>query len=1144
MYRPNASGDHKIGSHPLQGHYRFSGDGGAATQASLNNPYGVAVDAKGNVYIADRDNHRIRRVGPDGIITTVAGSGATGFREAGFSGDGGPATQARLNFPGGVAVDEKGNLYIADTNNYRIRRVGPEGIITTLAGTGKGGFSGDGGPAAQASLDSPIGVAVDAAGSVYIADAGNDRIRRVSPDGIITTIAGGGSFLGDGGPAIQAILDGPIGVAVDAKGDVYIADKVNHRVRRVGSDGVITTFAGTGPTGYGKGGFSGDGGPAVQAQLNFPSGIAVDAKGNVYIADTGNHRIRLVGPDGIITTFAGTGKTDFSGDGGPATQASLKNPYGVAVDAKGVVYIADSNNQRIRRVGLDGIITTFAGGGGPLGDGRPATQVAIRPTGVAIDAKGNVYIADIDNNRIHRVGADSIITTVAGSGPGAFQLPSDVPEPVGPEPDRGGFSGDGGPATQARLNSPYGVAVDVKGNIYIADLYNHRIRRVEGGGVSGPSIRLSASSLTFDSTRTGGTSQKTFTISNTDTVNLSIAGIAVVGKDSSQFKVPPTTATIAAGQSLTVKVTFAPTSAGLKTASLSVAHSGAGSPATVALNGTGIGTSVTQEGPGIITTFAGTGTRGFSGDGGPATRASLSFDGGLGFSQGIFVDRSGNLYIPDTNNHRVRKVDPSGTITTVVGNALEGGFSGDGGPATAASLKGPISVFGDRSGNLYIADMFNNRIRKVDASGVITTAAGSGIKGFSGDGGPATRASLWVPSDVFGDASGNLYIADRLNQRIRKVDASGMITTVAGNGPEGFSGDGGPAIHASLNRPVGVSADGSGHLYIADTFNHRVRKVDASGIITTVAGNGLEGFSGDGGPAIRASLNHPVDVFGDISGNLYIADQRNHRIRKVDASVTITTVAGDGSLFFSGDGGPATRAGVGNPNGVFVDEAGNLYIADNFNLRIRRVVTPRVGDGTGGLGVGDQKTRTQGGVKPGQKVDILIAFDQEITGATGFQVVLTFDPKKLSVVSGKGDGVFAIAVFPGPPLVRDSTVTYAGAFLGQTTTARGPVAVLTFQASGDFSGETEVVLTRLSIRVSGSNKEFTPQASVVLSSAGASSPDFDGDGEVGFADFFLFAEAFGKKAAGGDAKFDLDWDGAVGFGDFFAFAAEFGKKLR
>ena len=190
------------------------------------------------------------------------------------------------------------------------------------------------------------------------------------------------------------------------------------------------------------------------------------------------------------------------------------------------------------------------------------------------------------------------------------------------------------------------------------------------------------------------------------------------------------------------------------------------------------------------------------------------------------------------------------------------------------------------------------------------------------------------------------------------------------------------------------------------------------------------------------------------------------------------------------------------------------------------------------------KTRTQGGVRPGQRVDLSIAFNQEIAGATGFQVVLTFDPKKLSVVSGKGDGVFASAVFPGPPLVRDSTVTYAGAFLGQTTTARGPVAVLTFQASGDFSGETEVVLMRLLIRVSGSNREFTPQASVVLSSAGAPSPDFDGDGEVGFGDFFLFAEAFGKKAAGGDAKFDLDGDGEVGFDDFFAFAAEFGKKTQ
>ncbi|MDG4554467.1 MAG: RHS repeat-associated core domain-containing protein [Candidatus Competibacter sp.] len=305
-------------------------------------PEEVAVGIDGSIFIAEAGNNRIQRVGPDGIITTFAGTG-----QAGFSGDGGPATQAKLYYPEGVAVAADGSVFIADTYNSRIRRVGPDGITTTFAGTGQAGFSGDGGPATQAKLYYPEGVAVAADGSVFIADSLNGRIRQVGPDGIITTFAGTGQagFSGDGGPATLARLSRLGGVAVAADGSVFIADTYNSRIRRVGPDGIITTFAGTG-----QAGFSGDGGPATLARLNYPDGIAVAADGSVFIAEANNNRIRRVGPDGIITTSAGTGQKGYSGDGGPATQAQLGLPEGVAVAADGSVFIADTNNGRIRRI--------------------------------------------------------------------------------------------------------------------------------------------------------------------------------------------------------------------------------------------------------------------------------------------------------------------------------------------------------------------------------------------------------------------------------------------------------------------------------------------------------------------------------------------------------------------------------------------------------------------------------------------------------------------------------------------------------------------------------------------------------------------------------------------------------------------------
>ncbi|MFJ8584886.1 RICIN domain-containing protein [Streptomyces sp. NPDC093595] len=320
----------------------FSGDEGLAVSARSNHPYGVAVDSTGALYFSEYSNHRVRKVTVDGKISTFAGTG-----EADFGGDDGPAPSARLNYPRGVAVDSAGTVYIADAGNHRVRKVTADGKISTFAGTGTAGSGGDGGPATAAELDRPYGVAVDSTGTVYIADHNNHRIRKVTADGKISTFAGTGEAgsEGDGAAAKSAQLNGPHAVAVDSAGVVYIADTGNHRVRKVAADGEISTVAGTGEADFG-----GDGGAAESARLNHPAAVAVDSAGCLYICDQYNHRVRKVAADGEISTVAGTGEADFGGDDGPASSARLNNPLGLALDGIDALYIADHINNRIRKI--------------------------------------------------------------------------------------------------------------------------------------------------------------------------------------------------------------------------------------------------------------------------------------------------------------------------------------------------------------------------------------------------------------------------------------------------------------------------------------------------------------------------------------------------------------------------------------------------------------------------------------------------------------------------------------------------------------------------------------------------------------------------------------------------------------------------
>ena len=783
-----------------------------------------------------------------------------------------------------------------------------QGIITTVAGTGLTGFTGDGGPATSARLGAgpgtgaTLGVSVDNSGNLLIVDGGNRRIRKVNAAGIITTVAGGGPATGDGGLATGAQIF-PGSVTADSAGNLYIAQGAS--IRKVNTSGIVSTVAGTGLPG-----FSGDGGPAIAATF-FATNVAVDGAGNLYISDSLNQRIRKVDTAGIITTFAGSGTQGFSGDGGPATAAKLALPQGVTVDSAGSVFFADGFNGRIRKVDTAGTITTVAGSGSPLslGDGGPATSAGMTPVWVAADKDGNLYIADSGGKRIRKVNTAGIIGTLAG---GALNT--------------GLGNGDGGPATNAVLTGVSAVAVDNNGNVYIADPSANNVRKVSSG-VSGSPIAASPASLSFSYTVGDNAPPGQTVVIISPGATLTFTAAASTTDKGNWLAVNPPSGNV--DTVLTINVNPAGLAAGTYTGTIAISPSGTGNtPLTIPVR-LSVNTPVTQ---GVISTVAGNGLTPFSGDGGAATKASLGVNA-------LAVDGSGNIYVADMVSNRVLKVGASGIISAFAGNGAYS-FSGDGGPATSAAVFGPSDVAVDGAGNVFISDTTNNRIRKVSAAGIMSTVAGTGSPAFSGDGGPATSAAISSPTSVALDGAGNLYFTDAGNNRVRRINTSGVIATIAGGAIPGFSGDGGAATSASLFLPGGLAVDGAGNIYIDDVANNRIRKVNTAGIISTVAGSGVKGFAGDGGAATAASLNQlgaHAGLAADNKGNLYIADISNHRIRKVDASGIITTVAGNGIGGFSGDGSPAVTAGLNNPADVAVDSAGNLAIADTSNNRIRKV---------------------------------------------------------------------------------------------------------------------------------------------------------------------------------------------------------------
>jgi streptogramin lyase len=701
----------------------------------------------------------------------------------------------------------------------------PYTFITLAGNAGYGSLDGTG---SSARFFLPSSVTVDSAGNVYVADTVNSTIRKVTPAGVVTTLAGLAGNVGSAdGTGSSARFNWPSGVAADSGGNVYVADTRNNTIRKVTPAGVVTTLAGLAAQYDNAGNLVAGGSGSLDAtgsaaRFAGPQGLAVDSAGNIYVGDTGNSTIRKVTPGGEVTTLAGlaaqydnAGNLVAGGSGtadGTGSAARFAGPVGVTVDSTGHVYVADTQNNTIRKITAAGVVTTLAGlpaqvqmdaNGNPFPGSDDGTGSAARfwnPQGAAVDSAGNVFVADAYNNTIRKVTPAGGVTTLAGLA--------------------GSKGAADGAGNAARFWYPFGVAVDIAGNVYVADSDERQhftIRKVTPAGVV-----------------------------------TTLAGLA--------------------------------------------------------------GSIGSADGLGSTARFAG--------------------------PSGVGVDSAGNVYVADSDNNTIRKVTPQGEVTTLAGlpqfdkngNFVAGSRGSKDGTGSTARFAFPYGLALDDAGTLYVADGANNTIRKVTPDGVVTTLAGSALDGPGSADGTGSAARFNFPNGVALDSAGNIYVSDGKNNTIRKVTPAGVVTTLAGlaefdaNGnPVGGNIDG-TGKDARFNYPYGVAVDSAGNVYVADLFNDSIRKVTSAGVVTTLRRSAVP-TSGARGLAV------------DNAGNVYVADTTNQRILKVTPAEVVTTIGG--SILHGSIDGTGSAARFSSPVAVTVDSAGNVYVAEAGNNTIRKGIPPR-----------------------------------------------------------------------------------------------------------------------------------------------------------------------------------------------------------
>ena len=637
----------------------FSDGTGAA--ARFQYPRGMGADSSGNLYIADTNNHTIRKITPAGVATTLAGSPLV----AGSTDGTGAA--ARFSYPQCLAVGPDGSIYV--TQNHMVRKVTPAGVVTTLAGSSATGSTNATGTAAR--FNGPFGVAVDPSGNIYVADSGNQTIRKITSAGVVTTLAGAvGSFGSTDGTGGAARFSNPMGLATDAAGNVYVADSNNQTIRKITPAGVVTTIAGT----VGQSGTVD--GSLTTARLNYPEHLVSDPSGNLYVVEYA--AVRKVTQSGDVTTLAGSSLGGRAN--GAGTVARFSSPYGITRDAAGNLFVVDSDNHSIRRISTDLMVTTFAGGFTESGstDGVGTDARFYSPFGGTTDSGGNLFIAEFGNHTIRKITSAASASNFAGTA---------------------GSSGSAnGTGSAARFNNPVGVVSGPAGILYVADSGNHTIRKITSTGVV-----------------------------NTFAGSPGLTGWANGTSTAARFNQPQGLAIDSSGNVY------------------------------VADYGNHIIRKITSAGS--VTTLAGTaGSAGSTNGNGAAARFNFPF--------GIAVDASGNVFVSDWGNHTIRKITSTGDVTTLAGTALTSG-SADG-TGSAARMNRPCGLTLDSTGNLYIADRFNHTIRKLTSAGVMTTVGGLAAEnGLIADG-VGSAARFRNPAAVWVDAADNLYVADSSNERIVK----------------------------------------------------------------------------------------------------------------------------------------------------------------------------------------------------------------------------------------------------------------------------------------------------------------------------------------------------------------------------------------